>query len=255
VSAEDAFVEVVGEPSARHHSLADAAYRHLRGEILNSRLAPGTPLSVPALARRMSISRSPVREAVQRLIHEGLASHIPNAGAEVTRLAIAELVEIYVVKEPLAGLASRLAAPRLTEADVVVLEQMMQRQEDALRVPTTEDRFMAMDLEFHGFISAAAGNATLAAAIDQFTSKTTLAFPSAWSNPTYARLSIEEHRAITDALVGGDPEEAERCTCLHVRRVRVRLARWHQSIGDEPAATVPPAPSTPARQPRLRAAR
>lgn len=252
MSAEDAYVEESGRLTTRHRSLADAAYEQLRGEILNSRLAPGTPLSVPALARRMNISRSPVREAVQRLIHEGLASHVPNAGAEVTQLAIDELVEIYVVKEPLAGLASRLAAPRLTEAHVAAIQEMMDRQEHALTVATPEDRFMAMDLEFHGFISAAAGNATLAAAIDQFTSKTTLAFPSAWSNPTYARLSIEEHRTIADALISGDADEAERCTCLHVRRVRVRLARWHQAMSAESPGIGALAPS---RQPRLRAAR
>jgi DNA-binding GntR family transcriptional regulator len=239
-------IDDAGEPGLGFRSLADHAYEQLRTSILNSVLEPGTALSVPALARTMNISRSPVREAVQRLIHEGLATHVPNVGAEVARLAIEELVEIYVVKEPLAGLASRLAAPRLTETDVDKLKSMMDEQESALTGEVAESVFMAMDLEFHSFISSCAGNATLANAIDQYASKTTLAFPSAWSNPTYARLSVEEHRAITDALVSGDADGAERTTCLHVRNVRVRLARWHAAR---------PVAGSPAPISRLRPAR
>jgi len=148
MTARSAPVDDLATAGPAHRSLADHAYEQLRTKILNSRMEPGTALSIPALAQSMNISRSPVREAVQKLIHEGLATHVPHAGAEVARLAIEELVEIYVVKEPLAGLASRLATIRLTQSDVETLQAMVLRQEQALTAETADSVFMAMDLEF-----------------------------------------------------------------------------------------------------------
>lgn len=212
-------------------SLAGHAYQDLRQRILDSRLKPGTALSVPALARSLGISRSPVREAVQRLIHDGLATHVPHRGAEVARLEIADLIDIYVVKEPLTGLSARLAATRLTQEDVGTLRQMMDEQDAALAGNAHESHFMAMDLTFHTFINRVACNATLLEAMAQFDNKTNLAFPSAWSSDEYARLSVREHHAITDALVAGDADEADRVSRTHVRNVRNRLARWHGYSG------------------------
>jgi len=218
-----------GTPGDR--SLADQAYEDLRSRILDSRLRPGTALSVPALARSLDISRSPVREAVQRLIHDGLATHVPHRGAEVARLEIADLIDIYVVKEPLTGLAARLATTRLTQRDVETLRAMMNEQDSALAVGTPENIFMSMDLKFHTFINEIAGNTTLLETMSQFDNKTNLAFPSAWSDREYARLSVQEHHAIADALIAGDPDEADRVSRAHVRKVRTRLARWHNHTG------------------------
>ena len=220
-----------GEVAPDELSLADRAYQDLRGRILDSRLPPGTALSVPALARSLNISRSPVREAVQRLIHDGLATHVPHRGAEVARLAIADLLDIYVVKEPLTGLAARLAATRLTQEDVETLRAMMTEQDAALVGATPESLFMSMDLTFHTFINEVAGNVTLLATMAQFDNKTNLAFPSAWSDHEYARLSVREHHAIADALIAGDADEADRVSRVHVRNVRTRLARWHNYAG------------------------
>lgn len=213
--------------TAETPSLADRAYFDLRRRILDSQLPPGTPLSVPALARSLDISRSPVREAVQRLIHDGLATHVPHRGAEVARLQIAELLDIYVVKEPLVGLAGRLAATRLTQRDVEDLRAMVAEQEAALDADTHQSQYMAMDVAFHGLINRVAGNSTLSATLTQFDTRTSLAFPSAWAEREYARLSVREHRAIADALVAGDADDAERASAKHVRNVRSRLARWH----------------------------
>ena len=213
-------------------SLADRAYQDLRRRILDSQLPPGSALSVPALARSLNISRSPVREAVQRLIHDGLATHAPHRGAEVARLEISDLLEIYVVKEALVGLAGRLAAPRLTQRDVEDLRRMIAEQEDALGADTHQSQYMAMDVAFHGLINRVAGNSTLLDTLAQFDTRTSLAFPSAWSEQEYARLSVQEHRAIADALIAGDADLAERASASHVRNVRNRLARWHGVTGN-----------------------
>ncbi|MDX2358743.1 GntR family transcriptional regulator [Dietzia sp. PP-33] len=230
-TVQDSAAELAVVSDASSGSLADRAYQDLRRRILDSQLPPGAPLSVPALARTLNISRSPVREAVQRLIHDGLATHAPNRGAEVARLEISELIEIYVVKEPLMGLTARLAATRLTQQDVEVLRAMIAEQEAALEVDTHQSQYMAMDVSFHGLINRAAGNTALLSTLAQFETRTSLAFPSAWSEHEYARLSVREHRAIADALIAGDADDAERASAAHVRNVRNRLARWHGTSG------------------------
>ncbi len=224
-------------------SLADLAYRELRRSILAGGRPPGTALSVSALAREMGLSRSPVREAVQRLIHDGLATHLPHRGAQVVALDRGELMEIYEVKEPLEALASRLATPRFTEADVRRLQEMLAEQDRAVAPPfrADESALMELDREFHSYIHRVAGNRVLCETIAAWSSRTNLAFPSGWANPEYAALSVAEHHEIARAIISGDAAEAERVTARHVRLVRIRLARWQarvSSAGEVPDGRV-----------------
>ena len=74
--------------------LAERTYRTLRDEILSQGILPGTRLSVPEVARRLNVSRSPAREAIAKITYEGLASATPNRGAVVVSLGPDDLVEI-----------------------------------------------------------------------------------------------------------------------------------------------------------------
>ncbi|MGU3432322.1 GntR family transcriptional regulator [Actinomycetes bacterium M1A6_2h] len=208
-------------------SLADSAYDLLRSDILGGRLTSGTPLSVPALAARMQLSRSPVREAVQRLIHDGLATHVMHRGAEVVRLDPAELVEMYQVKAPLEGLAARLATTKMSAEDVRVLRALLAEQNDLLSDGADESSFIRSDMEFHRRIRHIAGNPTLTRTIGGFDSRTHLAFPNLWSDHAAATLSVNEHHTMLAALESGDPDEADRAAVRHAKCVRVRLARLH----------------------------
>ncbi|RBY86811.1 GntR family transcriptional regulator [Blastococcus sp. TF02A-26] len=219
-------------------SLADTAYRQLRRSVLSGQRPPGSPLSVSALARDMGLSRSPVREAVQRLIHDGLATHVPHRGAQVVELDRRELMEIYEVKEPLEALASRLATARFSQADVERLEAMLVEQDRAVAGPVLaeESTLMELDRAFHSYIHRAAGNRVLCDTLAAWSSRTNLAFPSGWANPEYARLSVAEHHDIARAITSGDADEAERVTARHVRLVRTRLARWQARQAQDRAA-------------------
>ena len=89
--------------------LTQSVVRRLRDEIFAGQMAPGTPLSVPGLAARLEVSRSPVREAVQQLVVEGLAEYTPRVGAKVAALDEASLRHVFEVREVLDGLAARQA--------------------------------------------------------------------------------------------------------------------------------------------------
>ena len=111
--------------------LADRAYRQLSRAILRNQLVAGTPLSVPELARRLNISRSPVREAVQRLIYDGLAANVPHRGAIVSEIKPDDFRGLLEVRQALEGLAARLATERATDDDLRSLHDVL---EDHARV-------------------------------------------------------------------------------------------------------------------------
>ena len=114
-------------------TLSQRVYEHLREEILADHLLPGTELSEVALSKELAISRGPIREAMGRLSAEGLITMRPRRRAEVRSLTPQELIDAYQVREALEVMAVRLAIPRLTEADLARLDQLMERMAGHIR--------------------------------------------------------------------------------------------------------------------------
>ena len=102
----------------RPSSVREAAYGHLRDSILRGSLLPGTRISEPNLAEQLGISRTPVREALQRLSQEGLVELTPAKGARVRVLSAEEVREVYEARAMLEGEAARLAAERASEGEM-----------------------------------------------------------------------------------------------------------------------------------------
>ena len=118
-------------------TLSQRVYQHLREEILSDRLPPGTELSEVAISTELAISRGPIREAMGRLAAEGLINIRPRRRAEVRSLTPQELIDAYEVREALEVLAVRLAVPRVTEADLTRLDQLIDQMADhAKRTPS-----------------------------------------------------------------------------------------------------------------------
>jgi DNA-binding GntR family transcriptional regulator len=205
--------------------LADSVHRRLQEEILAGALAPGTSLSVPALAARLAVSRSPVREAVLRLMHEGLAVHTPRAGARVATLDEETVRGVLEVREVLDGLAARRAAPAATVADLDLLRGMVAEQERLLAGPADESRDTRLDVDFHTTVRALARNAPLSGALQRLDTQAHLYRSDIWSDDRNRRLAAAEHRRIVDALEAGDERGAEEAARAHVAGLRVRMTR------------------------------
>lgn len=206
-------------------SLADRAYTELRDAVLANRLRPGDQLSVPALAVRMGISRSPVREAVQRLIHDGLATHVQHRGAEVSRVDVHDLRRLYEVRELLEGLAARLATERLDATGVAELEAILAEHQRLLDAGEGEAAHIEMDMRYHQYLRHIAENPHLGEALNTIQGKAHLALHSLWRSAEASRLALQEHRRIFDAMVSGDPAGAESAAREHICRLRVRLSQ------------------------------
>ena len=96
-------------------TLWQRVYDHLRTEILEGRLGPGTELAEVALSEQLGVSRGPIREAIGRLAAEGLVNVRPRRGAVVRSLSKEEFLELYQVREALERMAVQLAVPRLAD--------------------------------------------------------------------------------------------------------------------------------------------
>src|SRR5437763_17198432 len=96
---------------------SDMVYAVLREAILSGMLAPGQRLAEVAFASLFNVSRTPVREALVRLETTGLAHRVPRRGLVVGRITPQEIVEVYVVRENLDGLAASLAAQFATRGE------------------------------------------------------------------------------------------------------------------------------------------
>src|SRR3954466_6601553 len=107
-------------PSSLHAEVAD----HLRGRIFDGELPPGTFLDEVTLAQEMSISRTPLREALKVLTAEGLVRHEPRRGCFVNQVTEQDLEEIFPVIALLEGQCARQAAMHASDADLQALEEL-----------------------------------------------------------------------------------------------------------------------------------
>jgi DNA-binding GntR family transcriptional regulator len=211
------------EPLSPGDALADRAYEVLRSAILSNALPPGTSLSVPELARQLRVSRSPVREAVQRLTGDGLATHVRHRGAEVSRVDLDDLRDLYVVRELLEGLAARLATERLDHESLAELRAVIDEHEAALAEGAETRAHIELDRRFHRIVRELAANPHLTAVLEPIAGRSHSALHTLWRSAEAPRLALQEHRQIVDAMVTGDPELAERAARQHIARLRVRL--------------------------------
>jgi DNA-binding GntR family transcriptional regulator len=197
-------------------TLSERVYAHLRGEILADRLAPGTELSEVALSRELEISRGPIREALRRLAAEGLVTMRPRRRAEVRSLTARELIDAYQVREALEVMAVRLAIPRITEADLARLEDLIDQMAGHAGRRAVAD-FFAANAAFHEALCELSGNDKLremhhrlTGEIGRFSGRT-LALRGSLDG------SVSEHRAILAAVRLRDADRAAQLTADHIR--------------------------------------
>jgi DNA-binding GntR family transcriptional regulator len=141
-------------------SLAALAYDEILGAIVSGELAPGLRIRDADLAERLGVSRTPVREALRRLVDEGLVETAPDAYTRVAPLATPDAEAAFPVVAALQALGARLGVPRLTDADLGTMERL-----DAERAAALADRDVPLAIDaddrFHDVVLTAAGNTEL----------------------------------------------------------------------------------------------
>lgn len=197
--------------------LADRAYQELRERILDLRLLPGQLLVEPELAAELGMSRTPVREALQRLRFEGLVAASTRRGFIVTVPTVESMREVYEITAGIEGQAVKLAAERAGAETIAALERSLADQEAAL---TSADlgAWMCADRQFHMLLREAAGNRRMLELMHQFDGQLHRARAATIHLRPKPVLSTEEHRAVLDAIKARDAEAARRAHIAHRER-------------------------------------
>jgi DNA-binding GntR family transcriptional regulator len=204
-------------PVARNERVADQVYRHLRQAILSETIAPGTRLRETEIAGAMNVSRTPVREAISRLIGDWLVREISTGGVKVVD-ATAEFTEIYYIREALELCAARLAARRITREHLNRLDELLKLQ----RTAPFKER-VQINQRFHLTIAEASGSPRLFQMIRGFRE---FFLNRRWisrQDTKMAKRAYDDHAQIVAALRAGSPARVERILRRHLKLGRNEL--------------------------------
>ncbi|MEW5932005.1 MAG: GntR family transcriptional regulator [Bacillota bacterium] len=194
----------------------ESVYQTLRGEIVAGVLKPREPLSEYQIAARLGVSRTPVREALNRLAAEGLVE-MGTRGMVVADLDVEDIRDIYQVRTALESLAARLSTYRFEEADFRRMETMIEAMADRL---SAEDYVGLSQItrEFHWFIVQRCGNRHLVAAVRGLLDQCQR-FRAASMFFTLRRDAVvSEHRELLNAFRARDAEKAAVLMVSHLEK-------------------------------------
>lgn len=215
-------------------TLSEQVYQNLRADILSGRLAPSTELSEVALAESFGTSRGPVREAIRRLWAEGLVLERPRRGAVVASLSKKDFENAYQVRSGLEALAVVLGTPLRTDEALDRIDSLIEEM-DRLARAGDEEQFFVANRQLHREVCALADNPILLDIYDRLIN--TMERYSHRSAVIRGDLksSVDEHRAIVDAIRRGDADEAANLTREHIdiplRKVQAMTeAEWEELL-------------------------
>lgn len=214
-------------------SQVEKAVFGLRSLVLEGAFAPNARLPEVALSERLGISRTPLRQAMDRLIAEGLLDRIKSGGCKVASFNLTDIRDALELRGVIEGTAARLAAERGADADLLrdaeaVLDQIDVAVADAAHVDV--DAYFRLNARFHELLSHLAGSDVIAREIARICSLP-LASPSAFLRsqelvPDFTISLIRaqgQHRAILEAIRDREGTRAEAITREHARLAQKNL--------------------------------
>jgi DNA-binding GntR family transcriptional regulator len=213
---------VFDESMLRTGSRADFVFETLRDAIWDGRIARGVRIREEEIARHLGVSRTPVREALQRLQQRGLLVVGAGRGLVVAELTHLQVVELYGMREILEGSAARFAARHASDTEIEILHRL---QRELRQVKTDAMALVMLNRQFHQAIYHAAHNQYLMQALESLHDSLALLNHTTFRMPK-RKESDEEHRKIVLAIEKRDPDQAEQAARAHIRnaqRTRFRL--------------------------------
>lgn len=219
-------------------TLADQAFQKITEAIMRRELLPGQRISEALLARRLGISRGPLREAIRRLEGCKLVTRAPRVGVRVVEMSYRDLEECFVMREALEGMACRLAATHMTGEELAELDTVLERhaRSDELRAGASYYQNVG-DFDFHFLIIRGSRNSKLIEFLcDDLYYVTRIYRYRSSTAPGRARVAYEEHRAIAAAVRAHNPDLAETLMRQHIAHARDALRQGYAEAPAPPSA-------------------
>lgn len=204
-------------------STAGIITRQLREGIMYGSLAPGTQLSEAALAQQFGVSRGPLREAMQRLVQEGLLHAEPNRGLFVIDLDEAGIHDLYTARAAIEIAAGRQIIKRADQEAVARLRSVYNQMQTAAEANDLEALSDA-DLDFHTALVAGSGSRRLQRMHQTLMVETRMCLTALQGTYRDPEDQVGEHRRIGEAIAAGDADELAEAVEAHIQEALDRLA-------------------------------
>jgi DNA-binding GntR family transcriptional regulator len=206
----------------RNQSRSEFVFASLRDAIWEGRFTRGERIPEEEIARSLGVSRTPVREALQRLQERGMLTVGAGRSLVVAELSKQQVLELYAMREILEGSAARFAAQHANEAEIDILHRLLaefDKHRDDARL------LVSLNRRFHGAVCEAAHNRYLTQTLDGMHDALALLHSNTFRVPNRTSESDAEHRRIVLAIEHRDPDAAETAARDHVRQAqRTRFA-------------------------------
>lgn len=221
--------------------IARRVVRILRHAIVTMRIRPGEKLSEQETAKRLGVSRQPVREAFIKLAEAGLVLILPQRGTLVVKISVAAVENARFIREAIECAVAREAVTRKDRAALDVARAVLDETAGAI-VAGDAERLFELDEEFHRALAAAAGRPDAWRVVEEQKAQMDRVRYLDMSDAIPMRIVLAQHHAILDAIEAGDADLAERELRAHLREILVSLPklaeRW-PSLFEAPVAAAP----------------
>jgi len=228
-------MNVLSEPILRGDSLSEQVVQRVTEAILSGELVAGAKIKEAELARKLGVSRGPLREAMGRLEAKHLIER-SKTSLQVVELSLEDLNEVYMVREVMEGLACRLAATRMTDAELDDLDRLLDRHCQSAGLQSGSSYYQGADDEdFHFRIVYGSKNKLLIQTLchELYYLVRFYRYRSS-QRPGRAKDALAEHREIAKALKSRDCARAEEVMRRHIMSARSNLA-WAAGNGQQVA--------------------
>lgn len=200
---------------------------YIKDAILRGELCPGDKVNEVHLASRLSISRAPIREALQMLVQEGLIVSIPQRGKFITSLTAKEIQDSYFTGGVLEGAAVASTVDQFTEDDFNKLQAIIEQMKQLAENGENKDKLAPLDNAFHDILLSKTNNNLLVElshrscrGISKFL------FFKHWRKQFTTKENFERHQAVLDVLRIKNPVAVENCIRLHYKEAGERMKKF-----------------------------
>jgi len=213
------------DPDPTDLSQGGVAFAKLMKAIETGHYQPGDRLREVEIAERLSLSRTPIREALRRLEAENIVEHRPRVGAVIRKLGQAEVVELYEMRLVLERTAAEMAAKHSVSAEVDALAAI---NDDISQTPDDGPRAAAINQKFHHAIYLAGRNRFLLDAARAINNALLLLGPTTLADADRITTVVHQHSQIIEAISAGDIDGAGAAAQAHLQtslRYRLKVMR------------------------------
>ena len=208
-----------GQERSAMPTVVDYAYEQIWKRVILIGGSEEQRLSDVTLAEQLTMSRTPVRQALERLVQEGLVRSDPRRGFWTRTFTAQDIHEIYDLRRALEVLALRLAAPHLSQEDLKShLEALYAVRAELDTHPVLH--FLQVDIRFHMFITRASGNGRLIHSLSMLRSQLCMFQMQDTFYPKRMEIALNDHEQILLALRAGYVDQAADCLARHIRHAK-----------------------------------